>query len=268
MGFVKFASVSVLAIGLATSAAAQSLNKSLTPANLPPASFTGAQFVDNRGCVFIRAGHSGRVNWIPRVARDRKQICGLKPTFATTRVVKAAPRTAPKAAAPRTTTRVVTAPKTTTRVVRAPQPTTRVVTAPKPTTRVVKTKPKTTTRVVRAPANAKRCQVSSLSAKYMNNSGVRCGSQKANPRSVVGQTSQLVGPKGANRKIREARELRAPAGYASVWDDGRLNPLRGVGTTSGKAKMNLVWSQTVPRYLIDPATGRPATRRQIRLFGG
>lgn len=268
MGFFKLVSVSVLALGLATASHAQSLKNSRGPANLPPASFKGPQFVDNRGCIFIRAGRGGNVNWVPRVSRDRKQICGLQPTFANTRVATPAPKT---------TTRVVKGPAPTTRVVRAPKPATRVVRAPAPTTRVVR-HPKKVVRTVRAPkpqvqtapagSKVTRCKVSALSAKYMNKNGVRCGPQATSPRSVVGQTSQLRGPKGANRKIREARTIHPPKGYAAAWDDGRLNPLRGVGTTSGKAQMNLIWSQTVPRYLIDPATGKPATKRQIRLFGG
>lgn len=80
--------------------------------------------------------------------------------------------------------------------------------------------------------------------------------------------SQLIGPEGVNRKITEANTLKPPRGFKAVWDDGRLNPLRGTGTLSGKVRMHLIWSETVPRYLIDPATGEPATRRQIRLFGG
>ncbi len=259
MGFFKFISISVLALGLVTSAHAQSLRNPKGPANLPPASFKGPQFVDNRGCVFIRAGRGGNVNWVPRVSRDRKQICGLRPTFGTTSVATAAPKT---------TTRVVRTPKTTTRVVRAPQPTTRVVTTQPRTVVRTAPAPKTTTRTVRAPANAQRCHVSALSAQYMNQSGVRCGPQKVAPRSVVGQTSQLKGPKGVNRKVIEANTLKAPKGMQTVWTDGRLNPLRGVGTTSGKSQMNLIWSETVPRYLIDPTTGKRATPRQLRLFGG
>lgn len=73
--------------------------------------------------------------------------------------------------------------------------------------------------------------------------------------------TQLVGPKEANRKIVESR-LPLPRGYKKAWQDGRLNPLRGVGTTSGKAQMERVWSNTVPRYLIDPATGKRAKSKR------
>jgi hypothetical protein len=59
---------------------AQTLRSSGPPAEYPPASFKGKQFVDSRGCIYIRAGIDGNVNWVPRVARNRKQLCGYKPT--------------------------------------------------------------------------------------------------------------------------------------------------------------------------------------------
>ncbi|MFT6459442.1 SPOR domain-containing protein [Pseudophaeobacter arcticus] len=59
---------------------AQTLRSVSPPAEFPPASFKGKQFVDSRGCVYIRAGIDGNVNWVPRVARNRKQLCGYQPT--------------------------------------------------------------------------------------------------------------------------------------------------------------------------------------------
>ncbi len=60
---------------------AQSFSPMDSPAEFPPSSYKGKQYVDSRGCVYIRAGIDGNVTWVPRVSRDRKVVCGFKPTF-------------------------------------------------------------------------------------------------------------------------------------------------------------------------------------------
>ena len=50
------------------------------PANLPPVGFKGQQFVDSRGCLFLRAGFGGSVNWATRADGNHKPICGMAPT--------------------------------------------------------------------------------------------------------------------------------------------------------------------------------------------
>ncbi len=66
---------------LATSAAeAQSLKQIGGPASAPPAGFQGQQFVDSRGCLFLRAGYGSGVNWVARVDRKHKPICNMVPT--------------------------------------------------------------------------------------------------------------------------------------------------------------------------------------------
>lgn len=61
--FAKSLSAAALIAALgATGAYAQSRSGPIIPAEMPPASFGGAQYVDSRGCVFIRTGLNGRVN--------------------------------------------------------------------------------------------------------------------------------------------------------------------------------------------------------------
>ncbi len=70
--------IMVLAIGLLTlgeAAGAQTLRTDIGPAELPPASFRGKQYVDSKGCVYIRAGSGSRVTWVPRVNRKRQVYC-------------------------------------------------------------------------------------------------------------------------------------------------------------------------------------------------
>ncbi len=366
MRVTTFLSVALLSFGVGIGAAqAQGFDG---PAEIPPASFKGNQYVDSRGCLFIRAGFSGQVRWVPRVSRSRKQVCqgggarsAAKASGRTTTRTARAPQgqiVDPLAGAPviggpsagkvRTTTRTAAAatataraakpaatqpatrvvrqaqPKATTRVVRRqaqpkqqtttrvvrraqPQTTTRVVrrVQPSTTTRIVRqqqqqqrvirrSQPQTVTRVVRQPRTTTTTRVvpqartttrvvrkqagncanaSAFSAQFIN-SGARCGPQTAPSRTVVGQdvgpqsSNTRVGPASAPRVIAEARELTPPKGYKTAWKDDRLNPYRGVSRVSGKQEMRLVWSDTVPRRLIDPSTGKPVGgKRKIGILG-
>lgn len=96
---VSFAVLTALALPFAAAAQAQTVRQTMAqasvPAEYPPDSFSGQQFVDSRGCVYLRAGFDGVVNWVIRVDQQRKPICGASPTFGAqpAPVVAAAPVT-------------------------------------------------------------------------------------------------------------------------------------------------------------------------------
>ncbi|NGM45212.1 hypothetical protein G5B31_06645 [Rhodobacter sp. SGA-6-6] len=141
--FGKVLSAAVLA---AVCGAAPALADLASPAELPPPSFKGQQYVDSRGCVFLRAGYGGQVTWVPRVTRDRKQLCGYGASgpvevAAPEPVAKPAPKVETAAAPEVKTAPKATAPKTAAKPSPAPAPT--VVSTPAPKV----TRPATATEV-------------------------------------------------------------------------------------------------------------------------
>ncbi|ATG49387.1 hypothetical protein CEW89_18470 [Celeribacter ethanolicus] len=78
---VLLATTGVAVIGIHQSDA-RSLFNAEQPAEYPPLSYKGTQYVDSRGCVYVRAGDGAAVHWVPRVTRSRDVLCGFKPTFA------------------------------------------------------------------------------------------------------------------------------------------------------------------------------------------
>jgi hypothetical protein len=209
---------------------AQTLRSSGPPAEFPPASFKGKQFVDSRGCVYIRAGIDGNVNWVPRVARNRKQLCGYKPTTiagSTARQTQnapeqitlrgsstpAAPVATQPAAKPAAKPRVAAAPQvvttakprrtpqtTTARVTPAPVVTPRRVAVPAPVAKRPAPAPQVTTRRPAATIPAAGTQggcagASAISQQYINQSSARCGPQSESP--VTYRNGLGIGPQSS-----------------------------------------------------------------------
>ena len=320
MRVARVLAITAIAFSVTCGAAvAQGSSNYRVPAEFPPSSFAGNQYVDSRGCVYIRAGIDGATTWVPRMNRSRQVICGFQPTMptATAQVRQTRPVEAVKAEQPVEIT-VPQAPKTTqataqakpapvakprTVVVRqtvpaAPAASTdakpRVVKAPVQT---VKT-PVTTARTVKVakpePSQAaapSACPgASAISSRYLREGRgleVRCGPQTQPHATIIYRDAArpVVQPRAAASPVKPSAQTKAqgqrrvaprhvyesqlssvegisvPHGYKPVWEDDRLNPKRAHQTFEGKAQMELVWTKTVPRILIDRRTGREVTYR-------
>lgn len=282
--FVKVLGGAFLALALgAIGAFAQSASDIGGPRELPPPGFNGQQYVDSRGCVFLRAGIGGRVNWVPRVDRNRRAICGYPPSGGGATAMAAAP--APQMAAPRVRTTepppesytpapvagmrpaavqprpVAVQPRVTAPVVAAP-----VVTAAPPVVGNGRQIGCTTSAPV--PARLKLTHggtvvvctrgdgtLEGLRAPiYPQGAGVGASLSHDGAQRMV----PLGQPSAAGRGVETARvvaPVAVPKGYKQVFDDDRFNPLRGVGTAEGQAAQDRILTRTVPARSVDEKPG-------------
>lgn len=242
------------------------------PAEIPSASFRGDQYVDSRGCAFVRVGVGNNIQWVPRVGRDRRQICGLAPSGGVdaSRVAATAPRNQPgvtviggaaTAAAPvRTATSATVAPRPV--IIAPPVPAT-------PALRSVGTQPRppaaqprrvaTTPRPVPPAASGACPNLPADIRGYFSGPDPRCGPQAVHPGDAargIDRTSALGGNGQPAPRQLVRYQVNPPAGYRAAWDDGRLNPYRGLSVAGGQRQMEQVWTNTLPRRLVGtPARG-------------
>lgn len=299
---------------------AQSVSKDIVPAEFPPSSYSGRQYVDSRGCVFIRAGVDGAVNWVPRVARDRTVICGFQPSLSQVAAAEpaATPAPAPTPTQPAAQARAVTAapaPAARPVAVQAPaatrQPAMQIGTAapaataqPQPV-RVVSAAPTTVARPATVAPREATCRwASAASQTYMrapSGVNVRCGPQQAPHTSAANSagyargasatytapTTEMIRRSSLNTQpvplqrsaaitaltretrvvpkavyesqVASTRGIYVPQGYQPVWQDDRLSTTRAHQTVGGLADTQFMWTNTVPRVLIERDTGKPVT---------
>lgn len=215
MTFSRLIAIALTAsLALPGTAPAQPLRAAPTPAEFPPASYRGLQYVDSAGCVFIRAGSGDQVTWVPRITRDRRALCGFQPSLASgpsaPSAVSAAPRAAPPGAAP------------------APAPAPR---APKPLALDIPVPARPA-----PPAPESPLRVSLAPGSPATPATVPPGTRVAPARIYASQ-------------ILSTRGIHVPHGMKPAWNDDRLNPRRAHQTFEGKAQMERIWTDTVPRRL-------------------
>ncbi|MFN3643359.1 MAG: SPOR domain-containing protein [Gemmobacter sp.] len=233
----------VAANAIALPAAAQ--GRSNGPAELPPAGFTGVQYVDSRGCAFVRAGHGGQVTWVRRVSGDRRPMCGLQPTRVG--MARAQAQLAADAAAPTTAADVprVAAPAV------APAPVRPVAAAQAPA------QPRAAAPVVVSQGCPARAPVAQRFELVGGGTVVLC----LEPGVVITGARPGDPPRGAARALPQGGAVAAqpdprlpdvvvPPGYRLAWRDDRLNPHRGQGSAAGDRQMAAVWTMDVPQGLL------------------
>lgn len=246
------------------------------PAELPPPGFAGQQYVDSRGCVFMRAGAGGNTVWVARVGRNRQPLCGFAPSLTTMAEAQRelrspAPAPAPAAggSAPMDTVATTTAPPR----IAAPARTQRNPIPPEryavPRVAPAPAAPQPAAAGAPAPHGATPgCPpaapighlydlVGGGAVLVCTHDGRRFTGLRVGDQELIARIPPAPGTAApAPSRVVDLRHRKAgvPAGYKPAWSDDRLNPQRGKGTAEGDASMRQVWTDTVPQRQIAPAT--------------
>ena len=238
----KMMALAIGIIALGSAAGAKTLKNDDGPAERPPVSFTGKQYVDSKGCVYIRAGYGDRITWVPRVNRQRQVFCSAnnKPSLSPAQL--AAITGVPA-------TRLVTPAKTATitkDAIAEPE-------AEKPT-KAVKVEAKTKVASVSAKTPTKTSSVRgySPSSRQKSRNALR-------DNQGINSTAVLIRPVQAGENYQQTVVLERGKTFGRGVDAIHNITVYPVVldpdiTPRGDAQMALVWSNTVPRTLVN--TGR------------
>lgn len=255
--------VGVFLVAPGFGAKAQTLRSTSGPAEIPPASYSQPYYVDSRGCAYIRAGYGGTVTWVPRVMRSGRLVCNRTPSVQAAIGRPATGKRQPTAAQG---VKSVTPAKPAASRVAASKPGGATWPRIAPAAPVATVKPATVTkpavRVAVAPKTTfKTPQQHSTHGIY----AIRTGPQPIHPGDYVngrlggGTVAAMASDKVLKVEVTRLSPPPVPKGYKSLLAEDKINPRYGVGSATGKAQMDLVWTETMPRRLIDVTTGRDVT---------
>ncbi len=222
---------------LAGGSTAQTAGVADGPVETPPADFDGTQYVDSRGCVFVRAGYNGATAWVPRLTSEREALCGLDPTMPATEHAYAGAVTSPDLTAS------------------SLLPEQQLFTLPEPEVVNLPVSPAVVSAPVAArPANFVFSTRGTLTTACPSLSSKAQGWVKSHGLIVVCLPADaLVADRrgdGSNViHVPKPFPLRPPAGWEFAFEDDRLNPYRGHRTYEGLMAMRGIWTTDIPREL-------------------
>ena len=254
------------------------------PAETPPLSFEGREYVDSEGCVFIRAGMDGSVVWVPRVDRNRDPVCGYPPSLSGAQLASASSGSASSGNSvmpPASAASLASSPTITNDLyVPSSMDSYNMVTvnggeatygngrglvglindifvpSSNSSTETYTTTGDTYPNIAQAGTSETRTYSQPSSTSVANDMYVR---PSAGSQSPTGGQRLSVG-------IPNAGSSPAPYGYVAAWGDDRLNPNRGPRSSTGDQQMRSVWTDSVPMKLAGTNT-RAARSSGSGLFG-
>lgn len=275
----------ILAGATGTALQAQTIRPAAEPAEYPPANYRDRQYVDSKGCVFIKAGLDGNVTWVPRVNRARQQLCDATPSN-----VAGASRVDPNAVAPDV---ITLGPEFLPSAEGEPVEAAAPLPAPvKPQRTPASTSmaaseaalvPVRPSPIAPQPQRARPVAAPVAAPQELVTASEICAAGGCGQGLALTPNTRIL-PAHLYQERLQSADLRVPAGYKPAWedgrldqhraeqtiqltviaaqptvpagyilsdgDDGRLNQMRGVGTLAGEAQMARIWTNTVPRKLV------------------